>query len=371
MEFWLDIKDLIQQFIISESMWRLAGAFGVILLTLLLRKIFVNLIIGLFKRFTSKTETNFDDILLDIFEKPAGFAFIILGIYLAGQIINFSPNVDIFIGRVTRSLVLFTFFWAAYRATNIFAFIFAKFSQKTDTKLDNMLISFLSNSVKIAIAIIGTVSVIQVWFKEIAGILTGVGLGGLVLALAAQDTASNIFGSITIMLDRPFSIGDWIQTPNVEGTVEDMGFRSTRIRTFSHSLVTIPNSVLSKDTITNWSKMGKRRINYRLCVTYNTTPNQIKECIERLRKMLQTHPEIHPDTIFVYFEKFGENGLDIFLYFFTKTTNWQKFLEVQEDTNLKIMNILKELGISLAYPSRSIYIENYELPKTDVAKQMN
>ena len=177
MNFWFDFKGLLEQFIFSESMWRIGAALGVIILTFLLRRVFVKIILGLLKRLTSKTETNIDDILLEIIEKPARFAFIILGIYLASQITVLSPNVDLFLGRVTRSLILFTLFWAAYRATDIFTYIFEKFTQKTDTKLDNMLISFLSNSVKIVIAIIGSVSIIQVWFKEIAGILTGVGLG--------------------------------------------------------------------------------------------------------------------------------------------------------------------------------------------------
>ena len=366
MNFWFDFKGLLEQFIFSESMWRIGAALGVIILTFLLRRVFVKIILGLLKRLTSKTETNIDDILLEIIEKPARFAFIILGIFLASQITVLSPNVDLFLGRVTRSLILFTLFWAAYRATDIFTYIFEKFTQKTDTKLDNMLISFLSNSVKIVIAIIGSVSIIQVWFKEIAGILTGVGLGGLVLALAAQDTASNIFGSITIMLDRPFTIGDWIQTSTVEGTVEDMGFRSTKVRTFSQALVTVPNSVLGKDTITNWSKMGKRRISYRLPLSYSTTPEQLEECLIRLREMLKSHPEIHQETIFVHFEKIGDRGLDLFLYFFTKTTKWKVFLEVQEDVHLKILHILDELGLSVALPARNIYVENGKLPKTEL-----
>ncbi len=251
-------------------------------------------------------------------------------------------------------------FWAAYRITNFFDLIYEVLSEKTEKKLDDMLLSFLKNGIKITIVIIGSITIIQVWFKEIGGILTGLGLGGLAFALAAQETASNLFGSITIMSDRPFEIGDWIQTPSVEGTVEEIGFRSTRIRTFQQAVVTIPNSVISKEAITNWSRMGKRRISYRIGVTYNTTSKQIQACVEKIRKMLNSHPEIHPETIFVYFEKFGEKSLDIFLYFFTKTTKWQEYLEVQEDVNLKILEIIRELDISIALPSRSIYVEKID-----------
>ncbi|KJS87865.1 MAG: mechanosensitive ion channel protein [Peptococcaceae bacterium BICA1-8] len=360
MKFWEDILSLMEEFVFSESMWRIAGALAIIIFALLLRQVFVKFIVGMFRKLTTKTKSDIDDQLLEVLEKPARFAFIILGIYLAGQIINFSPNVQLFIEKISRSLILYTLFWAAYRATNTFSIFFKRLTEKTETKFDDMLASFLTNGLKGMIIIIGSITVTQVWFDEIAGILTGLGLGGLAFALAAKDTAANLFGSITIMIDRPFSIGDWIQTPHVEGTVEEMGFRSTRVRTFAQSLVTIPNSVMSNDPITNWSQMGKRRISYRLGVTYNTTSEQMRECVERLRKMLEGHPEVHKQTIFVYFESFGDNSLDIFLYFFTNTTNWQKFLEVQEDINLKIMDILKELGLSVAFPSRSIYIESMD-----------
>ncbi|MGI6226420.1 MAG: mechanosensitive ion channel family protein, partial [Peptococcales bacterium] len=254
MGFWQDILNLFEQFVFSESMWRSIGAIGVIILALLLRQIFVKVIVSFFKRFTSKTKSNIDDHLLEVVEKPARLAFIILGVYLAGQIMDFSPNVQLFIGRFTRSLILFTLFWASYRAANFFSIYFKNFTEKTETKFDDMLASFLANALKATIMIIGSITIIQVWFDEIAGILTGLGLGGLAFALAAQETAANLFGSITIMIDRPFEIGDWIQTPQVEGTVEEMGFRSTKVRTFAQALVTVPNSVISKNPITNWSK---------------------------------------------------------------------------------------------------------------------
>jgi MscS family membrane protein len=361
MGFWVNLRSLLSEFIFSESMWRIAGAIGIIILALLFRKIFVKFIISLFKKLTLKTKTNLDDCVLEVVEKPARFAFIIIGIYLAGKTLVFSPEVDLFVDRIIRSLILFTLFWASYRGAGTIAKLFKSYTEKTETKFDDMLVSFLSNSLKVLIITLGGITIAQVWFNEIAGILTGLGLGGLAFALAAQETAANLFGSITIMVDRPYAIGDWIQTPNVEGTVEEMGFRSTKIRTFAQAVVTVPNSTMSKDPVTNWSRMGKRRITFKLGITYSTTTEQMKECLKSVREMLEGHPEVHPETIFVYFEKFGENSLDILLYFFTRTTNWQKFLEVQEDINLRIMDILKELELSVALPSRSVYIKNDEI----------
>ncbi|MGI6450988.1 MAG: mechanosensitive ion channel family protein [Desulfitobacteriia bacterium] len=344
--------------IFSVGVWRIIAPILIILLALLLKKVFARVILNVLRKLTHKTKSKLDDKLVEVLEKPAEFAFIILGIYLAGQVVEFSPGVALTLGRIIRSLILFTLFWTAYRGAYALAELFQKYTERTENKFDDMLVSFVSNGLKVVIIILGSITIAQVWFSEVAGILTGLGLGGLAFALAAQDTAKNLFGSITIMLDRPFSIGDWIQTPSVEGTVEEMGFRSTRVRTFAQAVVTIPNSVMSNEPITNWTRMGKRRISYRLKLTYNTTAEQMKTCLASLRQLLENHPEVHPETIMVYFEKFGESALEIFLYFFTRTTNWQKFLEVQEDINLQIMDILKEQGLSIALPSRNIYLES-------------
>lgn len=346
--------------LMDNYLWSIIIALGIIIVTLLTRGLIVKLLINLLKKLTQKTKTEFDDNLLTAFEKPLAMAYLILGFYLAGSLIDFSPQFKLVIDRITRSLILYTIFWIAYGATDYLEVWFHKFLEKRNAKVDDMLTSFLNNGSKILIIVIGSLTIAQVWFDELAGVITGLGLGGLAFALAAKDTAANLFGSVTIMIDRPFEIGDWIQTPNVEGTVEEMGFRSTRVRTFAHALVTIPNAVMSNDSITNWSKMGKRRITYKLRINYNTTSAQMEECVVRIREMLRSHPDIHPQTIFAYFERFGENGLEIMVYFFTKTTFWEEFLKIQEDVNLKIMEILEELDITVAVPTRRILANEME-----------
>ncbi|NMA69914.1 MAG: mechanosensitive ion channel family protein [Desulfitobacterium sp.] len=354
--------------LLDHSLWSIVIALGVIVFTLLTRGLIVRLLINLLKKVTGKTKTKFDDKLLTAFEKPIAMTYLILGFYLASSLIDFSPELKLILDRITRSLVLYAIFWIAYGATDYLEVWLHKILEKRNARVDDMLASFLKNGSKIVIIVLGGLTIAQVWFDELAGIITGLGLGGLAFALAAKDTAANLFGSITIMIDRPFEIGDWIQTPTVEGTVEEMGFRSTRVRTFAHALVTIPNSVMSNDPITNWSKMGKRRITYKLRLNYNTTSAQTEECVERIRAMLKSHPEVHPQTIFAYFEGFGENGLEILVYFFTKTTIWEEFLIVQEDINLKIMDILEELDITVAVPARRLLVnetENQDNPVID------
>ncbi|HHY27157.1 MAG TPA: mechanosensitive ion channel family protein [Desulfitobacterium dehalogenans] len=362
----LDLQNQWESIIYSANLKRIGGAILILLLAFLLKKIFSKVIIVLLQKLTQKTKSAVDDNIVEVLDKPVQLAFIIIGLQIATQMLLLPPEVSLFVNKVIRSLVLYTLFWAAYRATDVFTALFEKRALLTEDKFDDMLVSFLSKGAKALIIVLGAITIAQVWFKEITGVLTGLGLGGLAFALAAQDTAKNLFGSVTIMLDRPFNIGDWVQTPSVEGTIEEIGFRSTKVRTFAQAVVTIPNSVMSNEPITNWSRMGKRRVNFQLKVSYQTTAEQLQQCIKSLRTILENHPEVHPETILVYFERFGDNSLNIFIYFFTNSTNWKKFLEVQEDVNFKIMTLLEELGILVALPSRSVYIER---DKSDVPKE--
>jgi len=190
--------------------------------------------------------------------------------------------------------------------------------------------------------------------------LASLGLIGMAFALAAKDTAANLFGSLVIFTDRPFKIGDWIKTPIVEGTIEEIGIRSTRVRTFAQALVTVPNAVLANSAILNWSRMGKRRIKMRIGLTYSTTRQKLQTILNDIRQMLKNHKDVHQGTIMIYFDKFEDSSLSIFCYFFTTTTVWEEYLKAREDINLKIMKIIEDNEAEFAFPSQSIYIEKMD-----------
>jgi MscS family membrane protein len=190
------------------------------------------------------------------------------------------------------------------------------------------------------------------------GFIAGLGLGGLAFALAAKDALANIFGGVVIIMEKPFSIGDWVQTPDVEGTVEEITFRSTRFRTFTQALVTVPNSNLSNKPITNLSRMGKRQVKFTLSIDYAGPRVKIEEFIQEIRDLLKNNQAIHPQTILVYLESINVNSLDILFYFFTNTTNWEEYLAVKEAIYYQIMDILAGKNLALASPGRIIYSEN-------------
>jgi len=261
-------------------------------------------------------------------------------------------------GKIFRSIIIVLAASGFYNLFDANSVILNRIQKLFDIELDRTLIPFLSKFVRLLVVIFTFTIVAQEWNYDINGLIAGLGLGGLAIALAAKDALANIFGGIVIIIDKPFKIGDWISTTNLEGTVEDVTFRSTKVRTFADSVVTVPNSTLANEAITNWSRMDKRRITFNLGVTYTTPKHKLEKCISRINDMLINHPDIHKETIFVHLDKFSESSLDIFLYFFTITTNWAEYLSVREDIHLKIMEILEEEGVNIAFPSKSIYIEN-------------
>jgi len=356
-ELWGQFRHIFTYTFLEVEVWKLVTACVIILFSFFLRKFFVNLVIGLLKKITQRTKTTLDDELVSAIDPPARLLVVTAGFTAALWLIGIPISRQSFAGHILRTAVAYAIFWTLYRAGNILAMLFERVARRTRTTLDDILIPYIRKGIKVIIVIVGISVIAKEWNYDLGALLTGLGLGGLALALAAQETIANFFGGLTIMVDKPFLIGDWIQTPDVEGTVEDIGFRSTRIRTFAQALVTVPNSSLAKSNITNWSRMGKRRITFNLSLTYGTSAAQIETLLARVRDMLENHPGIHPETIFVFFDSFGQNGPVLFLYFFTKTTKWKEYLEVREDVNLKLMHILDELGLKVAYPSMSVYME--------------
>ena len=339
-----------------DNWWKeIAAAIFVLFFFLFLRRVFTRYIFKIILRFVRKASKEIDTGFLAPFEGPLRALFIVLGIYFAFTILPLTPNQDFLVLKFLRAALIVLVTWGGYNLAG--TILCQDLAKKYGFKVDRILIPFLSKIVKFIIIALAVSIIAQEFGYEISGLIAGLGLGGLAVALAAKDALGNIFGGIVIITDKPFTIGDWIATPSVEGTVEDISFRSTRIRGFAHSLITVPNARLADEPITNWTRMGKRRISFHLGVTYTTPVAKLKKCVQLIQELLESHPEVHKETIFVRFDSFNESSLDIFIYFFTVTTKWGEFLEVKEEINFKIMEILEDEGVSVAFPSRSLYLE--------------
>lgn len=356
---------MFQDYMIQWSSWieidrwkPYAIAALIVLFFLLLRKIFTKYIFSLLLRASKRTSTNIDTDLLLAFEKPLRTMFIIIGLYFALNYIALPSGVESFVDKLFRSSFILLITWGVFNLTQESSKWFMRLGQKLAVDVDKILLPFLSKIVRITVIVLAGAIVLEVWGYDINGLIAGLGLGGLAFALAAQDTLKNMFGGIVIITEKPFSLGDWIYTPSVEGTVEDITFRSTKIRTFAQALVTVPNSTLANEAITNWTRMGKRRITFYLKVAQKTPREKLSNSVQKIRDMLKNHPDIHQETLFVHFDQFGESSLDIYLYFFTKTTNWGEWLKIKEDCNLRMLAILEEEGVELACPRSSIMLED-------------
>ncbi len=356
----MNLSDILSYKIYDITVQDISIAIIIFLFALTLSNIISKIILNILKRITSKTKTTLDDELLTTIEVPLKFSIILVGFYISKEWLGLS-RIDNFLNNLIQSVATFLLFWLIYRLIDKFAYLFNKFYAKFGKKLSSDIENFSVKTLKILTVIVGAMSILQGWGINVSAFLASLGLVGMAFALAAKDTAANLFGSLVIFTDRPFKVGDWIQTPDVEGTVESIGIRSTRVRAFTQALISVPNAVIANSPITNWSQMGKRRIKTRLGLTYGTSKDQMQNILKDLRDMLQKHPDIHDDTIMIRFDEFADSSLSIFCYFFTKTTVWVRFLEVREDINFKVMEIVEKNGSSFAFPSQSIYVES--LPK--------
>jgi MscS family membrane protein len=331
-------------------------AFLVFLFILLLRQFFTHIVIAFLQEFAKRSKTYYDDRIISALKAPIRFSFIIIALHFF-FILIFKETP--FIKNILNTLMLYTLFWAILSIAEALREIIYKATAKFNDDLSKEMGGFILTLIKIIIAGIGLASILQVWGVNVTALIASLGLGGLAFALAAKDTASNLFGSLALLLDRSIRIGEWVKVGGVEGVVEDVGMRTTKIRSFGKSLITVPNSIVANSPIENFSRRGIRRIKMHIGLTYSTSANQVLEIKNRIEQMLREHEGIsQKDSLMVYFDSFGDSSLNIFIYTFTSTANWAKYLEVREDIHIKIMKIVEECGSDFAFPSQSIYVES-------------
>ena len=246
--------------------------------------------------------------------------------------------------------------WISYQGVGYLSDHVRRIAFRTESKLDDQLAPLFERSLKIITLIAGILLSIQNLGVNVASLLAGLGLGGLAVALAARDTVANLFGSLMIIFDRPFQIGDWVKVDDVEGNIEDIGFRSTRIRTFYNSIITIPNSVIASTQIDNMGAREYRRIQTNLNICYETSPQKIENFIDAIKKVIEKHPKTHKKKYYVYFQNYAESSLEILLYFYLKVNDWDTELKERQTIFLEIYNIAKNLNIEFAFPTQTLHI---------------
>lgn len=245
-----------------------------------------------------------------------------------------------------------------YRFVNILSIFLMRMAQTTESTLDDQLVPLLRKTLKTFVIIIGTLLILDNLDVPILPLLTGLSIGGLAFALAAQDTIKNFFGSVMIFIDKPFQVGDWITSNEVDGTVEEVGFRSSRIRTFRNSLIYVPNSKLADNTIDNHGLRKYRRFNTQISITYDTPPEMIEVFVKGLREIVEEHPHTWKENYHVYFNEMASSSLNIMFYIFFNVPGWGDELKARHEILMSIVKLGRELGINFAFPTQTLHIEN-------------
>ncbi|WP_020674958.1 mechanosensitive ion channel family protein [Geopsychrobacter electrodiphilus] len=361
MESLTKFSHLLDQSFAGISFGRMLLAGSVLFFALLLRNLFSQLLARFLVSITRRTAGEMDDMLVEQLKQPTSFLVLIGGLWLTTSVLALPTEpVNLAAGayELLRLLFIINIGWFLFNLIGLLDMWLGHLTKKTESTLDDHLLPFIRKGLRCFIVVMMCLMLAQTLGYPISGVLASLGIGGLAVALAAKDSISNIFGSLMIILDRPFQIGDWVKAGDVEGTVEEIGFRSTRIRTFAKTLVTIPNSILTNLAIDNFSRMPKRRIKLSIGVSYATTPDQMRAAVENIRGLLRQHAAVDQDFSLVNFTDFGSSSLDILVYCFTRTTVWGEYLAARQDICLQIMDILETMGLEIAFPSRTLYLRS-------------
>ncbi|MBR6535357.1 MAG: mechanosensitive ion channel family protein [Clostridia bacterium] len=260
--------------------------------------------------------------------------------------------------RVVNSLLLISLFSALYGLSGYAKYLVHKLYEQSHVAPYNLAANYIGAILKTLVFTVGFLTVIQQWVSNISTLLAGLSIGGIAIALAAQNTAENFFGSLTVIFDHPFEIGDYIEIGSVTGTVEKMGFRSTKIRRSDQALVIMPNAKMTNEHIVNWTTISKRRVDAVLGILYNTPTEKILLFKQEIEQILLQTELIENDSFYILFDTFSDSSLDISLRYYVLSPSYRDMCNKKDEINIKILDAARRIGIGFAYPSRSIYIEN-------------
>jgi MscS family membrane protein len=351
----------------QELIARLLLLLLVLVLIVVLRRVLTWIIVRPLKRLAKRTGFTHDDALLEAMMLPIRLVVIAVAIVLGLEVLGLGDDFDEFLVNISRTLIMLAILVGIYKLVDLLAASSFQLARITGIEMEERLLPFMRTAVKLVIIAMGIVIILQEWGYDVSGLIAGFGLGGLAFSLAAQDTVSNLFGFMAIVSDNPFDVGEYVITPDSQGIVEHVGLRTTRIRTLDQALIYVPNSTMANSAITNWSRLSKRRINYNLGVTYDTTSGDMRVLLDRIREMMRNEETIDSESVTVIFTEFGDSALNILVRAYVLIADWGEFHMYQEQIHMKIMDIVDDLNLSIAFPSMSLYVEN--LPPVEVPEE--
>ncbi|GMV41832.1 MAG: hypothetical protein AMXMBFR64_35480 [Myxococcales bacterium] len=338
--------------------WQVLALLLLVFVALGLQKLAVALFATYLRRIARRLPGKWLEKVVQRSDRPVG-GLVMAAVFAMGvPLLQFPVQVAAITLLATRVLAAFSLVWLGYRLADVLCDALDERAARTETRLDDQLVPLLRKSIKVVLVVVGGIFILQNLDVDVGSLLAGLGLGGLAFALAAKDTVANFFGSVMIFIDKPFQIGDWIKISDaVEGTVAEVGFRTTRIRTFYNSMVTVPNALVTNTAIDNLGARTYRRYKATLGLTYDTAPEKVQAFCEGVRAVILALPGMRKDFYMVEFQGFGAHSLDILLYCFMHVPDWATELRTRTNLNLEILRLARELGVEFAFPTQTLHVQ--------------
>jgi len=292
--------------------------------------------------------------------RPITMLALAAGLYVAGRFMTLAPDQQAFWNKACEAIVVLAAGWSIFRLVDVVEHYLVRWTSRTETSLDDQLVPLVRKTLRVFVVVVVLLFVAQNVFEwNIGALVAGLGIGGLAFALAAKDMLANLFGSVTIFADRPFSMGDRVKISGHDGVVEEVGFRSTRIRTLTGHLVTVPNGTVATATIENISARPFIKRVLDVTVTYDTAPAKVRRGVEILREMLEARKEhFHADSPpRVYFSDFNAESLNIRVYYWFVPPDWWEFLAFNHEFNMELLRRFNDEGIEFAFPTQTLYVK--------------
>ena len=320
-----------------------------------------------YRLFGSKDSDSERDMLKSLLRKPLYYFFLLMILYIGLNSLNF-PNewglvdssefgLKMIIDKGFYLAVICSIFWTILRSVEFVGVKLKDRAAQTESKVDDGLIPFAIDLTKVLVYIFALIIILgNVFNVNITALVAGLGVGGVAIALASKESIENLLGSFTIFFDKPFAVGDVVTLGGVTGKVEKVGFRSTRIRTFDKSIVTVPNKNIINTELDNLGVRPVRRVKFNIGLTYDTTIEQIKNIVNDIQKLVDDHPMTNEDGR-VRFLSFGASSLDIMVLYYVNSPEWENLIDTQQKINYSIIEIVNKHNSEFAFPSTSVYIE--------------
>jgi MscS family membrane protein len=360
-----EATDLLERFVswlhhffpqIDDHLFHWIACGIIIVLAIVLRHVITNIIFFYLKKLAEKTETTLDDKLFPALEGPTAALVMVLGIYAALTVLQLSENGDAILNTCGKIAVLAVIIWGIIRAGGAVLDHAEEIAHSRQMTVATFM-PLIKKTLLVFAIILGVLFIAESLGAKVGVLLGSLGIGGLALALAAQDMIANLFGSFVVVMDQPFRVGDTIKVGAFTGTVEDIGLRSTKVRLVDKSLAVIPNRSVASESITNLARFTQRRVEQVIGLTYDTTPEQMTEIVGEFKKIITAEADVDPASVMVFFRDYSASSLDIWVVYVTKTPDFQSAMRLRERLNLAMMRAVTARGLSFAFPTQTIQLD--------------